>query len=352
MPGTVKKLYNFCRELQEMLQFVLSNLDGDNIEGYEEIFNRLTDADVNISILKQTADEILMQVRHNDDQIGELSVRADGITARVQDNEKGIAQLKITADGISSQVADNQKNISSVTQTASSLTTRIINAEGDISTLEQTAKGLTSRVSNAEGGISTLEQTASGLASRVTSAEGNISTVTQTAKGLTSTVSDLSGKYSSLKQTVDGFDFDGLVTFNDLERSGRTEINGDNITTGTIELARLELENNYGYIQLGRGSTGHETTRGILMCGPARSDSPSQYRNHFFASNAAARIMGEDKFGYESIYVSADDIEATLSPSSWSDERLKNEISYDLAERYGAFFRRLKPARYHMNSWR
>ena len=39
--GTLKKLYNVVRELQEMLQFVLANLDGDNIEGYKEIFNRL-----------------------------------------------------------------------------------------------------------------------------------------------------------------------------------------------------------------------------------------------------------------------------------------------------------------------
>ena len=203
LPGTVKKLYNFCRELQEMLQFVLSNLDADNIEGYEEIFNRLTDADGNISILKQTAEEILMQVRRNEGQLGELSVKADGISARVQDNEKGIAELKVTADGISQRVADNEKNLSSVTQTASSISQRVANAEGDISTLEQTASGLRSRVSSVEGSMSSVEQTANGLSSRVTSMEGSLSTVQQTANGLTSTVSDLNGKYTQIKQTVD-----------------------------------------------------------------------------------------------------------------------------------------------------
>ena len=331
LPDTTKKLYNVVRELQEMLQFVLSNLDGDNIEGYEEIFNRLEGADGAISILKQTADEITAQVRKGTEQIAELTVKADGITQRVSDNEQGIAELKVTAAGISQRVADT---------------------EGNLSSLQQTANGLTSRVSSAEGSISSIQQTANSLSSRVSSAEGNISSIQQTANGLSSTVSDLSGKYTSIKQTVDSINLTGVVTFNDLETSGHTDINGDNITTGQISINRLDLSNNYGYITLGRGSTGSESTRGLLLCGPEISGSPSSYRNHFYASNAAARMTGEDMFGGESLYTYADGIDATTSISVTSDERTKNDISYDLAERYGAFYRALKPARYHVNGSR
>lgn len=352
LPGTVKKLYNFCRELQEMLQFVLSNLDADNIEGYEEIFNRLTDADGNISILKQTAEEILMQVRRNEGQLGELSVKADGISARVQDNEKGIAELKVTADGISQRVADNEKNLSSVTQTASSISQRVANAEGDISTLEQTASGLRSRVSSVEGSMSSVEQTANGLSSRVTSMEGSLSTVQQTANGLTSTVSDLNGKYTQIKQTVDSINLTGTVTFRDLETEGECVITGENICAGNIDLQSVTLSNNYGSLTMGRGSTGTDNTRGARLNGPITTQGRFDYANYFFASDAAVRMSGEDEFGINSFYVSPDEIHADIVIDIGSDERIKNHISYDVAERYGAFFRALKPARYRMNSSR
>lgn len=377
LTGTVRRLYSFCQELQETLQFVLSNLDGDNIEGYHEIFNRLEGADGSISTLKQTADEISAQVRNGSQALGELSVRADQISARVQDAEKGVSELKITANSISQRVGDHDGNISSLQQTASGLTSRVSSAEGNLSSLQQTARGLAARITSAEGDLSSINLTAKGIAARVTSAEGDlaalnltanslssrisnaegsISTVRQTASGLVSTVSDLSGRYSELQQTVDGFDFTGMVTFTDLRRSGSSTINGDNITTGTVALDRLELNNEYGYIEMGEGSTGLFNTEGILICGPrARNISggglaPSRYRNHFFASDSGARITGEDAFGSESIYVCSNDIDASISPANWSDERLKQDISFDIAERYGDFFRALRPARYRMNN--
>ena len=331
LPGTTKKLYNVVRELQEMLQFVLSNLDGDNIEGYEEIFNRLEGADGAISILKQTADEITAQVRKGTEQIAELTVKADGITQRVTDTEKGIAELKVTADGISQRVADN---------------------EGNLSSLQQTANGLASRVSDAEGNITSLELRAGETALQMYRMNESVTEITVTADGLTSTVSNLNNKYTEIKQTVDEISLTGVVTFHDLATPGQTKIDGENITTGQISLDRLDLSNNYGYITLGRGSTGSESTRGLLLCGPEISGSPAQYRNHFYASNAAARMTGEDLHGGESIYTYPDGIDATTSISVTSDERLKNNISYDLAERYADFYRALRPARYHMNSSR
>lgn len=354
LPGTTKKLYNVVRELQEMLQFVLSNLDGDNIERYEEVFNRLEGADGAVSILKQTADEISAEVRKNGDKIAKLSVTAEAITQRVSDTEKGVGELKVTAESISQRVSDNEGNIGSLTVTAQGLEARVQDTEGNVSVLQQTAKGLESRVSDAEGGLSSLEQTAERISSRVSDAETGLSSITQTAGEISSTVSDLSGKYTSLKQTVDGFDFTGVVRFGDLSGAGESEIDGRNIKTGKIALERLELENDYGYVAMGEGSTGYFKTRGIRVAGPAVDDL-GEYRNHLLATNAGIRVVGEDMFGYESIWLSADEIEATSVISTVSDGRVKNSVAYDVAERYGAFYKALKPARYHMNasrSWR
>ncbi len=331
LPGTTKKLYNFCREMQEMLLFVLQNLDADNIEGYEEIFNRLTNSEGAVSVLEQTAESITAQVRQGEEKLAELQVAADGISSRVQDTEKGVSELRQTAEGLAARVGDNA---------------------GNISALQQTAQGLTSRVQDTEGSISTLQQTATGLENRVSNAEGSISQVSQTAAGLQSTVSSLDGKYTSLKQTVDGFNFDGLVTFNDLLKSGKTEINGANITTGNIDLNSVTLANGYGSLTMGRGSTGADRTRGARLNGPITTAGGTDYANYFFASDAAARMSGEDIFGITSLYVAPDEIHADITIDIGSDERIKNEISYDVAERYGAFFRALKPARYHMNDSR
>ena len=329
--GTLKKLYNVVRELQEMLQFVLANLDGDNIEGYKEIFNRLEGADGAVSLLKQTAEEISAQVRRGAGQIADLIVRADGITQRVQDTEKGVGELKVTAEGISQRVADNAGNITS---------------------LQTTASGLAGRVSDAEGNISSLHMTASGLKSQVSNVEGSLSTVQQTASSLTSTVSDLNGKYTSIKQTVDSIGLEGVVTFTDLEKKGKSTINGGNISTGNIDLESVTLSNNYGSLTMGRGSTGTDNTRGARLNGPITTQGRFDYANYFFASDAAVRMSGEDEFGINSFYVSPDEIHADIVIDIGSDERIKNHISYDVAERYGAFFRALKPARYRMDSGR
>lgn len=113
--------------------------------------------------------------------------------------------------------------------------------EANISALTVTAAGLGARLSDAEGNISTLQQTATSLTSRISDAEGNISTLTQTVNGMTLSVSNGSSS-STIKLLANGvllssqsISFSGMVTFTDLSTSGWTTINGDNITTGTIE---------------------------------------------------------------------------------------------------------------------
>lgn len=139
------------------------------------------------------------------------------------------------------QLKDDEANISALQLTAAGLGVRMTDAEGNISQLTITSNSLTSRMTSAEGNISTLTQTANSLSSRITSAEGSISSLSQTVNSICLSVSN--GSYSSTIQLLangvtissQSISFSGMVTFSDLSTSGWTTINGDNITTGTIE---------------------------------------------------------------------------------------------------------------------
>lgn len=93
------------------------------------------------------------------------------------------------------------------------------NVEGDVTALQVTAGALTSRMEDAEGNLSSLRQTVEGMELKVTNGESS-STIKLFANG---------ASISSQRIT-----FTGMVTFSDLEGSGTTTINGDNITSGTI----------------------------------------------------------------------------------------------------------------------
>jgi len=131
------------------------------------------------------------------------------------------------------QLEGVEGEVASLQLTAQSLTSRITDAEGNISTLQQTSNSLMARVQDAEGNISSLQLTAQSLTSRITDAEGEVSSLTLTVSN---------GEYSStIRLLMNGIvmssrtiQFTGMVTFADLEGSGTTVINGDNIQTGTI----------------------------------------------------------------------------------------------------------------------
>ena len=114
------------------------------------------------------------------------------------------------------------------------------NTDKQVASFAVAAEGLSSRLEDAEGNISQLSQMANGLSTRVEDAEGNISQLSQTVNGLSLTV-DNGSSTSTIALVSNGVEissqkisFSGMVVFNDLSGSGRSKINGDNITTGTI----------------------------------------------------------------------------------------------------------------------
>lgn len=115
-------------------------------------------------------------------------------------------------DGVDGSLAEINVNLGTVSS-------QLQDAEGNISSLQQTATSLTSDISDLEGNYTTLQQTVSGL--RITASNGTTSsTLTLTSNGV---------QLSSTNVQITG-----MVTFTDLSTSGRTTINGGNITTGVI----------------------------------------------------------------------------------------------------------------------
>ena len=184
----IEKITSYLFMLLEQLRYSLSNLDKENFNdaGFDEIVDIITEP----------------------------------VYIQLADDEQRITALQVTTQGLSARISDAEGNITALTATSTSLTSRITSAEGSISTLQQTATSLTSRISDAEGNISTLSQTVNGMTLSVSNGSSS-STIRLMANGV--------------QLSSQSIYFSGMVTFTDLSTSGWTTINGDNITTGTIE---------------------------------------------------------------------------------------------------------------------
>ena len=118
---------------------------------------------------------------------------------------------------------------------------------------------------------------------KYTNLQGKLLEISASVDGLKVTAKDLTGQYTELSQTVDSITltaetdgdtsklvlsangielssanitFDGMVTFADLSGSGKSTINGDNITTGTIgnQAGNTVYDLDAGTIRTGRSN--------------------------------------------------------------------------------------------------
>lgn len=330
---TTKDLHGYVTGLSDQLQYLLANLDADNIPELPDIIKRLTDAEGNITNFEVTAEGIKVQVQNNKGDIANLVIRADKLSSQITQTEQGLSsRIEQTASQIRTEVNDVKNGLSSqISQTASEIRTQVANNKGEISTLRQTANSLSVQVSNHANSISSLRITANGLETRV---------------------SDLNGKYSSLKQTVDGFDFTGMVTFRDLNSElenyptnrdlerGRTVIDGACISTGQIDVDYIYLHDQMEVFD-GRYSGGY-----IGYCSGYSDDGigvmNSSSTGQCICTNGGAKLAyGDRKY----LGVSRSNIFASEDIFIESDRRVKEEIRYDL-DTYEAFYRALKPCSY------
>ena len=213
----IRAIYNYLFMLVEQLRYSLSNISEDNF---------------NESALEGIKSDI-----------------AEPIFMRLESAEGDITDLTVSGGYLASRISSAEGNISILAQTDESLSSRITSAEGDISNLTQTSGSLTSRISNVEGDVSSLSQTVGSFSSRISDAEGSVSSLYQTVNGMSLSVSN-GDSSSTISLIADGtvissgnIIFSGFVTFADLSSSGSTTINGDNITTGTLNVDLIKPNN-------------------------------------------------------------------------------------------------------------
>lgn len=197
-------------------------------------------------------------------------------------NRKGLADI---ADWITKPVyvklSDVEGNVSGLSLTAQELSAKLSDVEGNVSGLSLTAKTLSAKVSDIEGNVSTLQLTSQNISSSVSDLKDNVSKITQKVDSITlsvtnqetsSTIELKAGSALISSQTIE---MRGLVTFEALKGEGKTQINGSNITTGTLSAESIKLRGKFrvyngntmgGYIGYMAGSTGDTSTNGIGVC--------------------------------------------------------------------------------------
>lgn len=236
----------------------------------------------------------------------ELQKTATSLSAEISTNAGDISTLKQTATSIQSQVTNNKNSISILNQTAISIQSQVTNNKNSISTLNQTATSIQSQVTDNKNSISTINQTAQEIDTRVENAEDAISDLQIQIGNITLSVSN--GEDSStVKILVNGIQvssakiqFSGAVTFADLSESGATEINGDNLSTGTINADNVKLKGKFsvyngstlgGILGFVPGSTGKVSTAGIAIADP-------DVQNYAIATNKGVRMQAGDTSFY------------------------------------------------------
>lgn len=277
---------------------------------------------------------------------------------------------------------------SRITKTADKITLEVNNqVSGLNSKIEQTASSLTTQINNVNSGLtSKIEQTASSLQSQITSANGEISTITQDLDSITTEISYMDRDISKIEQrvnnirlevsngessswidlTVDGITvssqqvkFTGDVVFESDLLNGYTTISGDCIRTGEIsaEYIRLggeltvyeSLDSQYiggkmGYINSTDFNGNYTSGMGLLdwdgrhqvvvTDGGARLTSPHSE----IVAAGSVTVTTENVINFFSDGFNSDqDLHVT------SDRTMKEDIRYDVSEKYLPIFENLKP---------
>lgn len=299
----------------------------------------------------------------SDDGSGYAGVSAPGEAALEEDYPSGGGPMTQT---FNRKIAETRSRI---TKTADQIRLEVANElEGLSASITVELNSITARVSDAEGNIGQLQITATLLQSQITDAVGNMSYLSQTVNSITLGVvngqesSTISLYKNGIAVASQNITFNGMVTFNDLNGSHGTVINGSAINTGTLRLDTL-----YGdtiYLRDAYGNIGAQFNVGAAASASSRcemwaraiylgtyggdiylnaqtgyvtlSGSSGVTCTNNFHPNAAGRYScGTAYFPWSAVY-------ATTGQISSSDRAGKEAVDYDMS-RYEAFFDRLRP---------
>lgn len=260
----IDAILSYQYQLQESLRYLLRHLDISNFdeEGLATITEPLKIAlkeDFNSLNLNIDAEGIMAQIKGLESQLG-LKVSSDLFQRTISTQDGKISQITQTVDGIETTVENQNGKISTLTQTVNGFKTTVSEQNGKITTLTQTVNGFQATVSDHTNQISQITQQIDSIGLSVVNGSGgkvflqlnNGSDVDKV--GITLGAVDGSGGGTILQMGIgnltvrsEEINIGGAVTFWDLETGGASVINGDNITTGTIQGA--------SFVAMGDGRT-------------------------------------------------------------------------------------------------
>lgn len=285
------------------------------------------------------------------------------------------AEFTIEIGKIDQRLTDSVNGLtSSFTQSLTEIDQRLTNQiTGVESSFTLSMEGIEQRVNDTEGTVATLSNTVDGFSATYATKTGVTNEIRSSIEGISlsasngetsSTISIKSGGVTVDSTTIE---FTGDIVFKSNLTDGTTRISGNNIRTGYIDADRLNLYGPMevyeddggdlgGYIGYVTGDAYNDngsvrTTSGIGVKAPGDAGYEG---GMVVCTNAGARLtFGEDMFGDTStIACVGKHCYSSRTMETFSDRRLKNSIEYDLQERYGSFYKSLRPCRFKMNEER
>ena len=243
-------------------------------------------------------------------------------------------------------------------------------------------QGFQQQVNDTNGTLASLKNTVDGFSATYATKTGVTNEIKSSIDGIGLSVTN-GEKSSSLQLTSGGqligsaqtIRFNGNVVFESDLANGTTSIDGGCIDTGQIDAEYLklygpiavyedrrarDLSGFIGYVE-GRAYNDNGNVRntyGIGVMAPGDANTPEDIENgdityyggSVICTNAGARLTyGTDMFGDTTTIACVGGHCYSSEPmETFSDRRLKSGVVYDIAERFGRFFRALRPCRFKM----
>lgn len=194
------------------------------------------------SSITQTADRITLEVQRATDEENsirsQIRLTADEINLSVSQKVNGLdgalrSEIKMTKDSIISTVENKEAGLrSEIRQTADSITSKV----------EDKARGLQSQITQQADRITSVVQRADKTDTKMSKIEQTADKIEFIVKSGTS-ASNFTMTDRVFKLVSEELNIKAMVTIEDLKGSGKTTINGSNITTGTIDASRVTIKN-------------------------------------------------------------------------------------------------------------
>lgn len=290
--------------------------------------------------------------RLSDDGSGFPSVTAPG-EAKLEDEYPAGGPMSREFDR---KIAETR---SSITKTAEQIRLEVANqVQGLSSSFTVELNSIKGQVTGLNGQVSTLEQTAESIILRVSGLDASVSTISQTVNSITLGVEN--GNSSSwIKLYKDGIEvaserikFKGQVVFEDDLSSGETIISGDCIQTGEVSARYIRLGGAMDVYEsldsnaIG-GTLGYVTSydfHGNRTYGMGMLNYNDNYQ--VVVTDSGARLTSPTAEVVAAVNITLDTsrkINASTELTITSDLRKKEEVRYDVAEKYLPLLDRLKP---------